>query len=64
MSGLTGPTATKAMLSYCGKCQQGMPTGGDRAILKDRSGTEAIYWCWDCYSADFELTEGKKLSAN
>ena len=41
-----------------------MPTGGDKVILKNRSGPEAVYWCKACYAEEYEEIHGKPLSAN
>ena len=52
-SGLTVAQAATAMYTYCGKCNAGCPLGGDKVILKDRSGSTAVYWCQSCETRDY-----------
>ena len=54
--------AVQALYTYCGKCNIGCPIGGDKVLLKDSFGTEAIYWCKQCVMEDYLSEHNVKLS--
>ena len=63
-SGLTETDAVEALFAYCGNCNAGLAIGGDKVMLKDRSGPKAIYWCRACVSKEYEAEHNKPLSSN
>ena len=63
-SGLTVDQAVKSIFAHCGNGNVGMTTGGDKAMLKDRSGPEAVYWCRACVAVEYYKREGKPLTKN
>ncbi len=56
-SGMDERQSLAAIFTKCARCGVGMPTGGDKALLKSRDGPTATYWCKKCAMEDhFEKT--------